>query len=448
MQAIGKWIKGAVQQVLDPDREERVHEVATLMYQSLQKERDSFSAKGFADRVNYTLQDIERAKRKIYHTLLERAWKDGRVAANELKMLTWAIQKLEIPQAEATSIQHQIAKNRFANALSNAMEDGFLDDEEAKHLDGIARSVGCSLGDFVGAYFRSEGENFLRGIFAACTEGGALADDVWARLLTTTDRLGMSRKALTMAILPQAERFIEHVLADAKSDGELTEDEEKQLVHLIRTLGLPQSSQSYVNRTIAALRIIRLAGRGKLPIISASRGVAIRAGEIVHLNELASWYQRRILKNGDRWDEHIGTLTITDNRLLFSSDTKSFDVRFGRIVRHSGETGVIRLQRMEKPESVIRLGEEEPVAYAILEGAIALSSQTRLAKQDGSHSRYIPREIRQRVWQRYGGRCAECGDGQYLEFDHIIPVAKGGSNSDANVQLLCRKCNLKKSDFI
>jgi hypothetical protein len=166
------------------------------------------------------------------------------------------------------------------------------------------------------------------------------------------------------------------------------------------------------------------------------------------LHEPATWFQRRILKNGDKWEEHVGSLTVTDNRLLFSSSTRSFDVRFSRIARHSGETGVIRLQRVEKPESIIRLTEDEPLAYTILDGAIALALQTRLSKQGGLPQRHIPREVRQRVWQRYGGRCAECGAAQYLEFDHVIPVAKGGSNSDSNVQLLCRGCNLKKSDLI
>jgi 5-methylcytosine-specific restriction endonuclease McrA len=52
------------------------------------------------------------------------------------------------------------------------------------------------------------------------------------------------------------------------------------------------------------------------------------------------------------------------------------------------------------------------------------------------------------VWQRYGGQCAECSATDYLEFDHIIPHAKGGGNGDNNIQLLCRKCNLKKSDHI
>jgi 5-methylcytosine-specific restriction endonuclease McrA len=42
----------------------------------------------------------------------------------------------------------------------------------------------------------------------------------------------------------------------------------------------------------------------------------------------------------------------------------------------------------------------------------------------------------------------ECGAGAYLEFDHIIPVAKGGGNTVANIQILCRGCNGRKSDRI
>jgi 5-methylcytosine-specific restriction endonuclease McrA len=77
-----------------------------------------------------------------------------------------------------------------------------------------------------------------------------------------------------------------------------------------------------------------------------------------------------------------------------------------------------------------------------------MTNQTKLAQTDSEISRHIPREVRQRVWQRYAGRCAECNATSYLEFDHIIPVAKDGNNSDGNVQLLCHMCNLKKSDAI
>ena len=42
----------------------------------------------------------------------------------------------------------------------------------------------------------------------------------------------------------------------------------------------------------------------------------------------------------------------------------------------------------------------------------------------------------------------ECAALDYLEFDHLIPVAKGGSNTVNNIQLLCRRCNGSKGDRI
>lgn len=59
----------------------------------------------------------------------------------------------------------------------------------------------------------------------------------------------------------------------------------------------------------------------------------------------------------------------------------------------------------------------------------------------------IPRKLRHEVFQRDGYRCRECGaskDETSLEIDHIVPVARGGTNDIDNLQTLCRECNRMK----
>ncbi|HEV2756621.1 MAG TPA: HNH endonuclease signature motif containing protein [Actinomycetota bacterium] len=60
----------------------------------------------------------------------------------------------------------------------------------------------------------------------------------------------------------------------------------------------------------------------------------------------------------------------------------------------------------------------------------------------------IPQDVRLEVWRRDGGRCAECGRDELLEYDHIIPIALGGSNTAKNLQLLCADCNRAKGAHI
>ncbi len=60
----------------------------------------------------------------------------------------------------------------------------------------------------------------------------------------------------------------------------------------------------------------------------------------------------------------------------------------------------------------------------------------------------IPEEVQLFVWNRDGGKCVKCGSQENLEFDHIIPLSKGGGNTARNIQLLCASCNRAKSNTI
>ncbi|HXM48476.1 MAG TPA: HNH endonuclease signature motif containing protein [Pyrinomonadaceae bacterium] len=60
----------------------------------------------------------------------------------------------------------------------------------------------------------------------------------------------------------------------------------------------------------------------------------------------------------------------------------------------------------------------------------------------------IPEAVKLLVYTRDAGKCVRCGSAEKLHFDHIIPVSKGGGNSENNIQVLCDYCNLQKSDRI
>ncbi len=60
----------------------------------------------------------------------------------------------------------------------------------------------------------------------------------------------------------------------------------------------------------------------------------------------------------------------------------------------------------------------------------------------------ISGKVKKEVWNRDKGKCVKCGSRDKLEYDHIIPASKGGSNTARNIELLCEKCNRKKTDKI
>lgn len=75
---------------------------------------------------------------------------------------------------------------------------------------------------------------------------------------------------------------------------------------------------------------------------------------------------------------------------------------------------------------------------------------TRPRKRDkrSPNPRYIPMDVRRAVWMRDEGRCTfesdagrRCTVSGRVEFDHVIPVARGGLASVENLRLLCRAHN-------
>lgn len=63
--------------------------------------------------------------------------------------------------------------------------------------------------------------------------------------------------------------------------------------------------------------------------------------------------------------------------------------------------------------------------------------------------RNIPRSVMLRVVRRDNNQCQTCGKvlkDNEIEFDHIIPVGRGGSSEEHNIRVACFDCNRSKSD--
>jgi hypothetical protein len=111
-------------------------------------------------------------------------------------------------------------------------------------------------------------------------------------------------------------------------------------------------------------------------------------------------------------------------------------------VRHIGPRSVA--EGVSKTAAIkIKTALEERGARVRIKEAVRKSAGRRVRKSAGRREA-ISQAVRREVWRRDGGRCVDCGSQERLEFDHIIPVSKGGSNTARNLELRCESCNRRK----
>ena len=74
-----------------------------------------------------------------------------------------------------------------------------------------------------------------------------------------------------------------------------------------------------------------------------------------------------------------------------------------------------------------------------------MSSNTNLVGVAYQQGPLYQNKLRNFIFSRSGGKCVYCG-AKATETDHVIPKAKGGTNSVYNLVASCRSCNEKKSN--
>jgi 5-methylcytosine-specific restriction endonuclease McrA len=107
-------------------------------------------------------------------------------------------------------------------------------------------------------------------------------------------------------------------------------------------------------------------------------------------------------------------------------------------------------------------GDLAVVVDRALDALIAKLEKQKFAETDrprrageSANPRHVTAAVRRAVWRRDGGQCTYVGENRHrcaqrrgLEFDHVVPVARGGLATVDNLRLRCRAHNQYEAERV
>ena len=134
--------------------------------------------------------------------------------------------------------------------------------------------------------------------------------------------------------------------------------------------------------------------------------------------------------------QKLVSLYTSNNKIDLSSEVVQILAEFSKGILSEAIRSLDKAQKYAEYFNDGKINSE--IAAKAVEGLGLTSNSSNYERQS------IPDDVKIFVWQRDEGRCVKCGSQENLEYDHIIPVSKGGSNTARNIQILCEKCNRSK----
>ncbi|RJO70046.1 DUF2510 domain-containing protein [Nocardia panacis] len=282
--------------------------------------------------------------------------------------------------------------------------------------------------------FLTHWQTRARRVLAGPGVGGPEWADLWAALRYQRITEGHGRAALRDLGLDHAERLVAFAFADGQVEQHELDAFELAAAEFDLRGPLVEDLRRRMQRghTLSRLR------SGDLPTVRTP-GLHLDSEERVHLDIPA--VHVRQLARGPKTT--AGRLLASNKKLRFVGTGAGTEMPWSRVVSvHVANDAVVLDATSARGGATFEVDDPDYVAAA-LEGALRVAKRLVLAP-GRLDTRSIPQEVKAEVWQRDGGRCVECGNGHYLEFDHIIPLSRGGATSASNLQILCRSCNRSK----
>jgi len=186
---------------------------------------------------------------------------------------------------------------------------------------------------------------------------------------------------------------------------------------------------------------VRCIENGDVEPIADVGGLLLRNSEI-------PWFKSGCFCNDRKGESHRGEFFVTSLRVTFISNSLPIEIPIAHInAVNVTQQGISIVGKSTSASAEFFLTKAE-IAAAHVRRAVQVYHRQVDVGFESNNSRTISQDVKTAVYQRDNGKCRECEATDYLEYDHIIPWSKGGANTVDNIQILCRRCNLKKGNSV
>jgi hypothetical protein len=412
------------------------------LLQELRKPRSGgFRLSEFSERCSIPGDVADRVAEDIYSAFYGKVIADLVVTEKEREKLDSLSGALEIDHARKGLIENKVREEQYKQAVNGVLADGQVTPEEAATLEQIRRAMGISKKEAF-QLTTDTSESAYLATFRRIVRDGVITTTEQQELVRLRQALAISDEHARNITLGEALEFYKQYFTAAIQDGVVTTEEEQGLARLQQWTGLRDSDVEPYHGRIQEVKRLASYRQGNLPVVRTR--MILEGGETCH------WDRPCVLvyETRTRSVSASGELVVTSNNVYFTSPAKSLSYKPSRILDIIRRSNGVELKVNARQGSGQYIVSDAEDLEAILVGVVSKHKYLLSESYSSARTRHIPDEVKREVWDRDGGRCTRCGAADYLEFDHIIPHTRGGASTEKNVQLLCRKCNLLKSDRI
>jgi len=401
------------------------------------------------DEFDVSRSDLELAVTAIYAKAYYGCAKQLENASKDSEQLDRLAALLELKDEQVVSIKYKVGLTIYKSRFRELASDGELDEEDNRELEAVQECFGLRNRDVHRAISQESLAFYSFSLFDALRDG-VLTEGEMSELAVISRQLGLTSKQLSSISVPNKKDILATALASIKARGEIRDEDRHYICMLAEYLNATDDLLKPCLMDLDLFERVFAIRAGDLPELESTKLILDR-GEKLHYSVPVTFE----VASGGKIKRQGGTLYVGSLKMRFVGLRRSHEVRYRNLlqvdftlqkqskitvaVASGAGSGVYRLKKSRDPGQVFELQE-------------AIRFLTRKAKglevKRSRDTRYISDEVRSEIWYRDGGQCVICGASEYLEFDHIIPLSKGGATSVENLQLLCRGCNSRKGSSI